>query len=189
MPRIPPVPDDADDPVLAEVFDVFRRDGRSVPVLYRTLGNAPEMLKAWTRFAWPLRHKATTPRGLRELVIMRVAQLTDAEYEWQAHWDMAVEEGVSPERLAELHRWQETDAFTDDERLALRFTDEVVDDLEASDATFAELEARFSPAEIVELTLTASFYACVSRVLRTLGMEPPDRPDVTAAMRGEPPRS
>lgn len=184
MPRLPPVPDDSDDPVLAQVFDHFRDDGRPVPELYRTLGNAPEMLKAWTRFAWPLRGKARSSRGLRELIIMRVAQLTDAEVEWQAHWDMAVEHGVTSEQLAQLADWEDSDAFSDDERLVLRFTDEVTRDVGASAATFDAMRRRFDSDEIVELTLTAAFYSCVSRVLRTLALGPvPGKEHTVEVMR------
>ena len=185
MPRLPLVPSDADEPRLNAVFDYFRERGHEVPDLYRTLGNSPALLEGWTKFAWPLRADADTPRGLRELQIMRVAQLTDAETEWDAHWDMAVTHGNSPEKLAQLARWRESDAFDDAERAVLALTDEMTENLEPSDATFADVEARFSPKEIVELTLTAAFYSCVSRVLRTLAIEPRERrEDVLRTMRG-----
>jgi len=88
----------------ALLFDVFRDAGRDVPLLYRTLGNAPAMLRAWTSLAWPLRQEAASPRGLRELLIMRVAQLTAASFEWLAHWDMAVKHGITAEQLEEFAR-------------------------------------------------------------------------------------
>ena len=177
MPRIPLVPADVDEPRLNSVFAYFRDSGREVPDLYRTLGNAPALLEGWTRFAWPLRAEADSPRGLRELQIMRVAQLTDAETEWEAHWDMAVAHGNPPEKLAQLRHWRDSEAFDDVERAVLAFTDEMTADLEPSDDAFAEIEARFSPKEIVELTLTAAFYSCVSRVLLTLRIEPHERRD------------
>ena len=108
--RLPLVPVDSDDPLVAEVFDAVRAMGWPVPTLYRALGNSPAMLRAWTAFAWPLRNDASTPRALRELIIMRVAQLTDAPYEWLAHWDMAVEHDVAVEQLHDLWRWRESDA-------------------------------------------------------------------------------
>lgn len=182
--RLPPVAGDSDDPTLAKVFDLFRDRGRVPPVLYRTLGNAPEMLRAWTAMAWPLREKARTPRRLRELMIMRVAQLTDAAFEWHAHWDMALEHGVSRAQLEALATWRDSHLFDDAERVALAFTDEITNDLEVSDATFAAAEQHFDTGEIVELTLTAAFYSCVSRVLRTLRLEPdPGDRDRLTAMR------
>lgn len=189
MGRLPLAAGDTDDPVLSGVFDRFRRDGRPVPELYRTLGNAPEMLEAWTRFAWPLRARCASPRGLRELIIMRVAQLTDAEVEWQAHWDMAVEHGIRHEQLAELADWEAGEHLGEEQRAVLRFTDEVTTDVRASDGAFAELERHFGPDQIVELTLTAAFYSCVSRVLRTLDVGPIEgREHLTEVMRAAPAR-
>lgn len=168
--RLAPVPSEADDPGLARVFDVFRKADRDVPVLYRTLGNAPAMLDAWTNLAWPLRHDAKSDRGLRELIVMRVAQLTDAPFEWLAHWEMAVKHGIAREQLTALGAWESSERYSDEQRAVLAMTDELTKDLEVSDATWERLTARFEPGEVVELLLTASFYSCVSRVLRALGL-------------------
>lgn len=164
-PRVPLVSADTKDPLLSEVFDTFRDKGRDVPALYRTLGNAPKMLKAWTDFAWPLRHDAATPRGLRELIIMRVAQLTQAEFEWIAHWDMAVHHGVTVDHLADLADWKASSRFSAEQRAVLQLTDELTIDSRISDETYAAVAAQFTPSDVVEIVLTAAFYPCVSRVL------------------------
>ena len=171
--RLPLVPVDADDPVLIEIFDAVRGMGMEVPTLYQALGNSPGMLRAWTAFAWPLRSDATTPRELRELMIMRVAQLTAAPYEWLAHWNMAVGHGVAEEQLRALADWRQSDAFSEQERAALTTADELTLELGLSDGTWSELTALFEPAEIVELILTAAFYSCVSRVLGVLELDYP----------------
>ena len=175
--RLMPVPADSTDPDLAPVFDVFRDAGRDVPLLYRTLGNSPAMLRAWTGMAWPLRHDATSPRGLRELLIMRVAQLTMASFEWVSHWDMAVKHGITVEQLEQLNRWRDSDVFSADERAALAVADELTTGLEVADGTWAALADRFPPGELVELVLTVSFYACVSRALHALELNQVDDTD------------
>jgi AhpD family alkylhydroperoxidase len=180
-PRLEPLTDGADDPDLAPVFDVFRKAGRPVPLLYRTLGHAPRMLRAWTALAWPLRHEATTDRGLRELMIMRVAVLTKAPYEWAAHWPEALRHGVSRQQLESLASWPEAPCFSEAERVVLRCVDEIINDGGATADGFAALREHFDAGECVELVLTASFYACVSRTLSSLGMEPEvDAGDSTA---------
>lgn len=166
--RLPLVDSESSDPALARVFDRFREAGREVPTLYRTLANAPAMLNAWVGMAWPLRLEATTSRALRELIIMRVAQLTRTGYEWVAHRPMALHCGITAEQLADLHRWRESERFSEEEREALAMTDELTDGLDVSDAVWETLAVRYQPGEIVELVLTASYYACVSRTLRAL---------------------
>ena len=170
MSRLPLVDTKTADPDLQAVFSYFVGRGRDVPELYRTLGNSPRLLKAWTDFAWPLRNEASTPRGLRELAIMRVAQLTGADYEWHAHLPMALEYGISSDTLDHLDGWGELDGLGEEEREILAFTDELTRDLAVSDATFAAVARRWSPAQVVELILTVAFYSCVSRVLRGLGI-------------------
>jgi alkylhydroperoxidase family enzyme len=175
--RVPPLEPDAADPALAPVFDVFRNAEREVPMLYRTLGRAPAMLRAWTSMAWPLRQEAVSPRGLRELLIMRVAQLTAARFEWVAHWDMAVNHGISPEQLAQLGRWRDSELFSPDQRAALAMTDELTAEGDVTDETWAALASRYPDGELIELVLTVSFYCCVSRVLHALVLDVDDEAD------------
>jgi alkylhydroperoxidase family enzyme len=148
------------------------------------------MLQAWTAMAWPLRHDATTPRGLRELLIMRVAQLTAAPFEWLAHWDMAVKHGVTEGQLASLSAWASAPDFSPVERAALAMCDELTVDLAVSDATWEALAAQFDPGELVELVLTVSFYSCVSRTLHALRLDVVDQSDPRlAALHAPPPAS
>jgi alkylhydroperoxidase family enzyme len=171
MPRLPLLPTDTDNAQLAELFDWVRAQGVEVPALYRVIGNEPTLLKAWIAFAWSLRLDARTPRALRELLIMRGAQLQVVAYEWAHHWPMAVTAGVSEDQLRALATWQTSELFDDDERLVLQLADEVAGGTGGSEETMASLRARFGDAAAVELTLTASFYVCVARFLNSIDLE------------------
>jgi alkylhydroperoxidase family enzyme len=175
--RLELVPEEADDPVVAAVFAQVRARLPEVPSLYRVLAHSPAILRGWIDFAWPLRSEATTPRSLRELMIMRTAQLTDVQYEWHAHRPMALRSGVTQEQLDDLHEWPASTRFSASERLVLTFTDELTTKLEVSDDTFSEMQRTFTPQEMVELTVTAAFYSCVSRVLRAFGLGVSDLPE------------
>ena len=168
---IEPVEADVDHPVLNKVFDGFRDRGREVPLLYRMLGNAPDMLDAWVGMAWPLRSEPDTDRGLRELVIMRTALLTRSSFEWQAHWPAARRAGVTEAQLEALGDREASAEFSVAEQAALACTDEIVLAGGASPGSVAGLREHFSAGECIELILTASFYVCVSRTLHSLGIE------------------
>jgi 4-carboxymuconolactone decarboxylase len=171
MLRLDPIAADDGDPRLGPVFDIFADSGREVPMLYRLLGNSPAMLEAWVGLAWPLRSEPTTSRALRELLIMRVAVLTRASYEWQAHWPAAVGAGASPDQLAALGSWATSDRFSDSEKAALRCTDEMIEAGGASAPAMDNLRQHFSDEECIELILTSAFYSCVSHTLLSLGIE------------------
>src|SRR5580765_2272200 len=90
------------------------------PNLYKALGNHPKLTEAWTEFSKTLRHDTRTPRGLRELVILRGAQLMKSEYEWAQHLRMARKCGVREEQIAALANWKNSALFDEKEKAALR---------------------------------------------------------------------
>lgn len=171
MPVVPMVPTQPDDPALAAIFAEVRARGIEIPDLYRVMGNSPAMLRAWIDFAWPLRLNARTPRDLRELLILRGAQVGGVDYEWAHHIPMALAAGVPQAKIDALANWAESSAFSARERAVLRLADEVTRGPGASAECQAALAAFFDHADIVELTLTASFYVCVSRFLVSMQLE------------------
>lgn len=182
MMRLDPVAADVDDPILNPVFDVFRNADREVPMLYRLLGNSPAMLEAWVGLAWPLRSKPNTSRALRELLIMQLAVLTGASFEWQAHWPAALKAGVTRAQLAALGNWSNSDLFDAASKVALRCGAEMHAHGGASAEAVAELRGHFSDGECIELLLTCAFYSCVSRMLHSIGVEADAQPDESAAV-------
>jgi len=135
--------------------------------LYRVLGHHANLLSAWIEFAYTLRRDCTTPRTLRELMILRGAQLEGSAYEWHQHRRWARQQGVPPEQIEDLFFWRESPRFTEAECAALGLTEAMMHG-NVTDDDYAHLAKHFSPCEIIELALTAGFYAMVPRVLNAL---------------------
>jgi alkylhydroperoxidase family enzyme len=138
--------------------------------LYRALGNHPALAAAWTEFANSIRHDSRTPRKLREIMILRTAQLARSHYEWAQHLKMARKAGVSEAQIDELELWRESKHFDPRERAALALTEGVMAS-DVTDEVYAAAAKHFSHAEYVELCLTAAFYAMVSRMLEAMRVE------------------
>jgi 4-carboxymuconolactone decarboxylase len=138
--------------------------------LYRALGNHPALVAAWTEFANAIRHDSRTPRSLRELMILRVGQLTRSEYEWAHHLRMARKAGVRDGQIAALAQWQTSPEFDARERAAIALADAVTA-CNVTDAVHAEVKRHFDDAQFVELSLTAGFYALVVRMLDALRVD------------------
>jgi len=145
--------------------------GLEVADLYRALAHQPAMLEAWLDFSSSVRREPAVSRALRELIILRSAQIHDARYQWRDHVRMAAEAGVSPEQVDGLEDWASSTLFDEKTRCALAFTEEMVEG-EVSEATLGKLADLFNPAERIELILTAGFYCMVPRVLDALRLEP-----------------
>ena len=137
------------------------------------------MLAAWASLAWPLRHETSIAGRLRELIVLRIAQLTQARYQWAYHVGPGLASGLSREQLKGLADWRGTHLFDEEERAVLVYAEQVAA-LNVDDAGYAELARLFSAQEVVELTMTAAFYANVSRILQALQI------DVDPAFPAEP---
>jgi alkylhydroperoxidase family enzyme len=152
----------------AQVLRQLEQQGVAISELYRVLANHPAALSSWTDFAWGLRRLETTPRALRELLILRAVQHGGARYAWRDHVPMALEAGVSDAAIAALADWRTSDAFDDPTRAALAFADELIEFGVAQDAQLAELARFYSDEQVIELALTVAFYTMVPRVLNAL---------------------
>ena len=128
------------------------------------------MLAAYAGLARGLRYEAETPRALRELMILRVAQLTGSEYEWAHHRSMAAANGVPEDKVRALANWRTSELYDARERAALRCVEEI-HGVELSDEAFAELESELGAAATVELVLLTAFYEAVARMIQAFGLE------------------
>jgi alkylhydroperoxidase family enzyme len=109
---------------------------------------------------------------LRELVILRVGQLSGARYEWVQHVPIAEAAGATKAQMTALERGEiEVPCFDPLEQAVLRFTTEVVRDVRASDATFAAVAQQLSAREVVELVITIGYYMMIARLLETTGVD------------------
>ena len=134
------------------------------------LANHPELVAAWTEFSKTLRHDTRTPRALRELVILRGAQLMRSEYEWAQHLQMARKAGVREAQIAALPPWKTSAEFDAREKAALALA-EAVTQGKVSDEVYAEAMRHFDHHDYVELAIVAAFYAMVGRMLDAMGVQ------------------
>jgi alkylhydroperoxidase family enzyme len=140
------------------------------PNLYRALANHPDIIAAWTEFANALRNNTRTPRALRELVILRGAQLSGSQYEWAHHLRMARKAGVREAQIAALDAWRTSADFDSREKAALALA-EAVTEGRLGDELYRDVMKHFDHHDFVELAVTAGFYAMVARVLDAMGVQ------------------
>lgn len=169
--RIPPVSADTQDPILAPIYANIRKRGGQPSNMHRTLGNAPKIFKPYTDLAFALRGDSSVPRVYRELIILRATHLFRGDYEFGAHSSMAMSCGLTAEQVAAVKTWPAQQALFDErQRAVLGYADGMASPASVDEAAFAALAKYFSPQEIVELTITASYYVNAVLVTRALGV-------------------
>jgi AhpD family alkylhydroperoxidase len=94
---------------------------------------------------------------LYHLIKLRASQINGCAYCLAMHTDQALQHGETPERMMALDAWHESPLFSDKERVALAWTEELtlIADSGASPEAFEGLKAHFSDEEIVWLILAA----------------------------------
>jgi len=140
----------------------------SVLHLYQMLLHSPPLAEGWLAYLTAVRHKLTIGGALRELIIMRVAQLNGAPYEADQHQPIALQEGVTPAQLDALASWAGADCFDATERAVLRLTDAMTRDIHFDATLLAAVRERLGERGTVEAAATIAAYNMVSRFLEAL---------------------
>jgi alkylhydroperoxidase family enzyme len=167
--RLPPLEDPPVDPDLRDLFEDTRRRGGDVINLLLTLGHAPKIAKGRRVLANALRYEAVSPRVLRELAIVRTAQIVGGDYELNQHIPMVLEAGLTRAQLDAVESWQRSTLFDDRQRALLAYVEAMCTRKgQVDDKTYAEFARFFTPQEIVELTVTIGNYYGTGLIVKAL---------------------
>jgi len=139
--------------------------------IFRMMAGGEGLLAAFVRLGNHLLFQSKLDRVLREIAIIRVGVLSKASYEIFQHERIGRGLGMSEALLAAIHRGPDDPGFDDLQRLVMRFTDDVVHNVRASDETFQPLVARLSLQELQELTVTIGYYMTASRFLENFDVD------------------
>jgi 4-carboxymuconolactone decarboxylase len=159
-------------PELADVErDIVAERGRISP-LYQALLNSPPIASGWEKLLTAVRNRTGIPGHLRELVILRVAVVNRAAFEFEAHVGPARKAGLAQEKIDAVRAWQPgtQGIFDADEALVLELADAMTRAIEVPDALMAKVQARFDPRGVVEIVTTVAAYNMVSRFLVALAI-------------------
>jgi 4-carboxymuconolactone decarboxylase len=166
MPRIPYPSSDALD-------DEARQIMKSVPPInvLRMLSHSGPLLAGFGEFGRRILYSLDLDPVLREMVIVRVGHLCRCAYELAQHERFIAELGVSLAKISALAIGASQESLTCVERAVLAFTDDVVTNVRAGDATLAELQRYLPPRQVVEVIMTAGSYRMLCMLLESTGVE------------------
>ena len=105
-------------------------------------------------------------RKLFHLIKLRASQINGCAFCIGMHSDEALRDGDTPERLLLLDAWHESSAFSEKERAALLWVEEItrIAESHASKEAFDALKRFFSEEEIAHLTLAAAVINSWNRI-------------------------
>ena len=167
VPRVPPVAPGTR-PELAAIEQGIQGERGRISPLYQVLLNSPPVAEGWEKLLTAIRKRSSLPPHIREMVILRIAVLNRAPYEFDAHVPHARSAGLSEVQVEALRTPVPGDAFRADARAVLALTDAMTRDVQVDDALFAPLHACFDARGLVDLVATVAAYNMVSRFLEAL---------------------
>ncbi|MBN1613535.1 MAG: carboxymuconolactone decarboxylase family protein [Deltaproteobacteria bacterium] len=139
--------------------------------IFRMLAHSPTVYGPFVRLGNAILFKSKLDPVLREMAIVRVGHLSKASYELFQHERISRQVGMAEEKIAALKDGPEAPVFNETERDVLRFTDDVVKNVRASDEIYEAVARRLDSNQMIELTVTIGYYMMVCRFLETTGVE------------------
>src|SRR5882762_9041229 len=118
--------------------------------IFRMMAHSPSYLGQYCRLGGAIRSRGELDPIVRELEITRTGILCEAPYEIVAHKRIGKSVGVSDEQNTALEDWKSATCFDELQRAALAFADEIVALRRPTEATFAAIAAKLTPAALVE---------------------------------------
>jgi alkylhydroperoxidase family enzyme len=172
MARVPyPKRDDYPSAYLAAYDRMLRERGDPPLHIFAALANIPNLLDPLLTFTREMRVGAVIEARLRELAIVTVALATGATYEFNHHWNSALEAGLRSEQLEQLADAETSEAFDQQERAIVRYAREATLSLNVSDETWFALRRHFSMRESMDVVMAVAWYNAVARMLLPMEIE------------------
>lgn len=132
---------------------------------------SPEVYAAFVQASKAL-ERSELDLSLIELVYLRVSQINGCAFCLEMHSKALRKQGVEQVKLDALAGWRVSQHFSDRERVALAWAEEVTDiaRTRAEDAVYEPLLAYFSAKEISELTFAISLMNAFNRLAVSMRM-------------------
>tara|TARA_X000000950_G_scaffold30982_1_gene33520 strand:- start:10812 stop:12074 length:1263 start_codon:yes stop_codon:yes gene_type:complete len=166
-PRLPPV-----DPNNLTQQQVEMLAARADFNIYKTLAHHVDLYDNWSPLGRMLLNNTAVDLRHREMAMLRMGWLCQAEYEWAQHARIAHDNvGMTPDEIRDIAIGVEAGGWSELDRAVLNMADELRYDGHVSDATWRVLTSHYTEPQTVGLMYTALQYQLVSMALNSLGIQ------------------
>ena len=136
--------------------------------LFRAMANAESLYPAYIGYVDLLFKPLELDSQLERMIVLHVGCRSDCYYVWRQNVVVAKSLGVSQAQIDALELGEMNEVcFSAPQQAAFAFTDEVMQLLEVTDATYAEAKRYFSDRAITEMLYVIGTYMFLSRLART----------------------
>lgn len=179
MARLHPADDEGNNADLATAYAEIKATRGFVSNALRTLGHAPGGLLHFARVGEYVKYRTDLPERLRELTILTSAR--GVAYAWAHHQPLAVQAGIDARAVERIGAGEVPTSLPENEQAIVAFV-MALGDLKVSDRIMDAMKAHFSPRQIVDIAMSATYYGALGRMVVALGVDLDD-PDALQTER------
>ncbi len=140
---------------------------------FNTWMRSPELADKLQQVGEHVRFHSSLPPRLNEFAILLTARAWDADYEWSAHYPLAMKAGLKPAIAAALASDKRPADMASDETAVYDFVTELRRTHRVSDPTYAAAQLVLGDQGIVDLVALSGYYDLVSMTLNTAQVAAP----------------
>jgi 4-carboxymuconolactone decarboxylase len=143
---------------------------------------SPELGDRLQKVGEYIRFHSSLPARLNEFAILIAAREWTAQYEWFAHYPLAVKAGLDPKVASDLAVGRRPAGMQDDEKIIYDFCTELRRKRKVSDSTFNAAVGKFGEQGVVDLIGVSGYYDVVSMTLNVAQVQlpPGEKPPLKA---------
>ena len=136
-----------------------------------TLARHPALARAFHTFNGHVLFASTLSARQRELLVLRVAAVREAEYEWAQHAVLAAAAGLGAGEVAGIAEGPGAPGWSPLERAMLAAVDELVAEATIADGTWEVLSRELDEQQLMDLVFTVGAYDLLAMAFRSFQVE------------------
>jgi 4-carboxymuconolactone decarboxylase len=144
------------------------RNARITNPPYRAYVRNPDLAPRLSALSDYLRWNTSLPPRLSEFAILLTARQWTAQYEWFAHYPLALKGGLDPKILGDIAAGRRPENMKDDEAALYDLVMALYRDKQVSDAVYGAAREKFGERGIMDIIGIIGYYDMVSMTLITM---------------------
>ena len=158
----------------ADLISAPPRNAKFTVPPYRAYIRNPDLAPKLSNLSDYLRWNTSLPPRLSEMAILITARHWTAQYEWSAHYPLAMKGGLDPKIADAIAKGTRPDGMKDDEAALYDLGIALYRDRKVSDAIYKAALEKFGERGIMDIIGIIGYYDLVSMTLITMQAEAPN---------------
>jgi alkylhydroperoxidase family enzyme len=173
MARVPYVEKETANVEVKKLYEGFETQfgmRRGVPNVAKALANSPGLATRVFPLGNYFMNQSPLDQRVRELAVLMLMKRLNCEYGFVRHIDIAKRVGLTQEQVDDIGSYQTSSRFNDDDKLILRYAEELTLNARVDDDLFSKVEKVVGNGNIIDLTGAIAFWNMMARSLNALGV-------------------